>query len=280
MELRSTTNTPVWVGHRIKEAREASGLTQAELARRLGLTQTAVSYWEAGKRAPGLDDLVGLTEVLHRDPGFFFPDVPSRSQVRALLRATAQQLEHPDLEAALQRLLDEAEALQPPQRRIDVKSTRPQRAAREVLEQAGVKGPPVDVDAVTTLCGARVLYEKFDDALSGLLIALDGWAVVGVNEAHAAARQRFTIGHELGHYVLGHHDRFHIDLGPDAAYGHPPGYDWQSERAANLFAADLLMPGDFLMEALEKSQSTPGLAHQFGVSELAMGYRLLNLGLR
>lgn len=274
------SDTSAWVGRRIKEAREASGLTQGELAGRLGVTQTAVSYWEAGKRAPGLDDIVGLTQALHREPGFFFPDAPDRSQVRALLRATAQQLDHRELDAALQRMLDEAESLEPPIRRIEVTSTRPQRAAREIFDAAGKIDTPIDVELLAEMCGARVLYETFDDALSGLLIALDGWGVIGVNDTHAPVRQRFTVGHELGHYVLGHHDRFHIDIGPDASYGHPPGYDWQSERAANDFSAELLMPADLVRAAFDETQSTIKLARRFKVSELALGYRLLNLGLR
>jgi len=79
-----------------------------------------------------------------------------------------------------------------------------------------------------------------------------GWAAIGVNKKHSAVRQRFTIAHELG----------------------------QSERGANDFAAELLMPSDFVRPAFEKSPSVSALAPTFEVSELAMGYRLLNLGLR
>jgi transcriptional regulator with XRE-family HTH domain len=37
-------------------------MTQQELADRLGYTQTAVSYWAAGKRQPDLDDLCRLAD--------------------------------------------------------------------------------------------------------------------------------------------------------------------------------------------------------------------------
>jgi Zn-dependent peptidase ImmA (M78 family)/DNA-binding XRE family transcriptional regulator len=273
-------DTATWVGRRIKEAREAAGLTQADLAAVLGITQTAVSYWEAGKRAPGLDDIVKLTRALHRDAGDFFPDAPSRSRVRALLRATAEQLDHTELDVALQQLLDDAEELEPPTRTIRITSSRPQRAAREVLDQLGRTRLPIPVEQVAEACGAHVLREEFEDALSGVLIALDGWAVIGVNETHAMTRQRFTIGHELGHHLLNHHDRFHIDLGPADAYGTPPGYDWQSERAANDFAAELLMPADLVRAEFDPAIQVPALARTFEVSPLAMSYRLVNLGLR
>jgi Zn-dependent peptidase ImmA (M78 family) len=36
---------------------------------------------------------------------------------------------------------------------------------------------------------------------------------MGVNDVQSEYRQRFTIGHELGHYLLYHHEHFHIDLG-------------------------------------------------------------------
>ena len=83
-----------------------------------------------------------------------------------------------------------------------------------------------------------------------------------------------------GHYLLNHHDRFHIDLGPNAEHGDPPGYDWQSERAADQFAANLLMPSTLVHEAYAEDDSTAPLAHRFKVSESAMGYRLIEFGLR
>ena len=39
----------------LREAREAAGLTQAELARRSGVARSAVSMYERGNRVPGAD---------------------------------------------------------------------------------------------------------------------------------------------------------------------------------------------------------------------------------
>lgn len=45
-------------GRIVKEARRRAGLSQAELATRLGTTQSAVARWEAGRVSPSLDTVV------------------------------------------------------------------------------------------------------------------------------------------------------------------------------------------------------------------------------
>lgn len=55
------------IGQRIKEAREARGWTQQELANRMGYTQAAISYLENGKHTydkPSSRVLMALERVL------------------------------------------------------------------------------------------------------------------------------------------------------------------------------------------------------------------------
>ena len=52
------------VGARIVEARKRRGWQQAELAERLGVKRGRLGSWEKGRTAPGLEDLVLLSEVL------------------------------------------------------------------------------------------------------------------------------------------------------------------------------------------------------------------------
>jgi transcriptional regulator with XRE-family HTH domain len=47
-------------GELIREIRRESGLRQAELARRAGLSRSVVSAYEHGHRQPGVDALAGL----------------------------------------------------------------------------------------------------------------------------------------------------------------------------------------------------------------------------
>ena len=268
-----------WLGKQIRIAREQQGLQQSELAHRLNKTQTAISYWESGKRTPSLNDLLELSDALQQDVSYFFRPV-ERQPIRAVLRATTAQLEHRELDRVLQELVDEAESMPLPRREIKVSTSRPTRAAQELLMLEHTQEPPIDVERIAGRCGVRIVKRQLDDALSGLLLVLDEVAVIGVNDTQHKYRQRFTIGHELGHYLLDHHDRFHIDIGPNVEHGDPPGYDWQSERAANQFAANLLMPSALVHETYTENDSTTQLAQRFEVSELAMGYRLIELGLR
>ena len=48
----------------IKKLREEKGITQAELATRLGITQSAVAQWEKGITKPAIDKLLKIAEYL------------------------------------------------------------------------------------------------------------------------------------------------------------------------------------------------------------------------
>ncbi len=51
------------IGSRIKEVRERNGLTQAELAKKLGLTRSGVNAWEMGISIPSAQYLIGLSKL-------------------------------------------------------------------------------------------------------------------------------------------------------------------------------------------------------------------------
>lgn len=50
---------------RIKELREAMGLTRVQLADRLGVSVVAVRKWELGMAKPNADKLPALADLLH-----------------------------------------------------------------------------------------------------------------------------------------------------------------------------------------------------------------------
>jgi Zn-dependent peptidase ImmA (M78 family) len=161
------------------------------------------------------------------------------------------------------------------------------KAAESLLLQNGVKGPPVPIERIAKSLSVRVEYAPLDDELSGLAHIRDGVRVVGINRLHARNRQRFTLAHELGHVCLHgpeleravHVDRGSLRRDALAAAGVDP-----IEIESNAFAAELLMPIDFLVTALEgrsvdleDDTAVKELAKRFRVSDAAMRYRLVSL---
>ncbi|WP_278439530.1 helix-turn-helix transcriptional regulator [Pseudomonas oryzihabitans] len=50
----------------LKETRKRVGLTQAELAASVGVTQGAIAHYENGRREPGLDECRRILKALNR----------------------------------------------------------------------------------------------------------------------------------------------------------------------------------------------------------------------
>lgn len=48
--------------------RKAKRLTQSELGQRLGVTKTAISYWENGKRELSAENFISICKALDADP--------------------------------------------------------------------------------------------------------------------------------------------------------------------------------------------------------------------
>lgn len=60
--------------NRLRQARERLGLTQGELAKRLGCTKSAIGNYENGVSSPKEEILLKLFDVLEVDPNFLFQD--------------------------------------------------------------------------------------------------------------------------------------------------------------------------------------------------------------
>ena len=59
-------------GNFIKERRQKMGLTQEEVAKKLGISQVAYGRYELGLREPKFELLLAVSEVLDFKPGEFF----------------------------------------------------------------------------------------------------------------------------------------------------------------------------------------------------------------
>ncbi len=161
------------------------------------------------------------------------------------------------------------------------------RKARQALDELGYE-IPVDVEAVAKAYGVTVVRQELEDSISGVLQIKDGHGIIVVNAAHHPNRQRFSIAHELGHYLLHREDgSVFVDRSPvffrDRASS--SGIRHQ-EVDANAFAAELLMPEEDLEAQLNgrpidafDEVSVRRLAAHFGVSAQALTIRLTRLDL-
>lgn len=138
---------------------------------------------------------------------------------------------------------------------------------------------PVDVKKIASSLGIHVRPDPFM-SVSGSIDVASGTPIIKYNPSEAHVRQRFTIAHEIGHFALGHLAGS-TKMYRDEAVNFSSGAKSPEEREANSFAAKLLMPNSVVHFAVteKKITSVEKLADIFGVSQVAMKYRLINLGL-
>ena len=142
-----------------------------------------------------------------------------------------------------------------------------------------------DVEDMTAAPGCPSVGS--DQSISGLLLPSRGEIWVNAVEARQwPPRRRFTIGHELGHWVL-HQDaqtslfcRHGSVTEPDGVAGGGTSADERPpldpiEEQANWFAASLLMPADLVrFHYTETGGDFDRLCSIFRCSGAAMGRRL------
>lgn len=137
-------------------------------------------------------------------------------------------------------------------------------------------GLPVKVVPIAKDLGLKVYYAtNFSDEISGLIkqdkTAPNGYGIF-VNKNHAPTRRRFTIAHEIAHYVL-HEDKIGDGISDDMLYR--SNLSNRIEAQANQLAADILMPWSLLSDELNPPEaSVSSLSKKFEVSESAMSIRL------
>lgn len=140
---------------------------------------------------------------------------------------------------------------------------------------------PVEPEQIARKIGIRVVPEfQIESGVSGIISMEDGKPVIRYDMTDAPVRQRFTIAHEIGHYVGGHLKSLNACFRDTRKSFSTGQTDWR-EAEANNFAAELLVPAKWLKYVIaeKKIHDVTRLANLFNVSEAAMGYRLKNLGI-
>jgi Zn-dependent peptidase ImmA (M78 family) len=128
--------------------------------------------------------------------------------------------------------------------------------ARRLVEKYGLE-PPIDIEhLVSKYADLKFADIPFDgaDGISLNLKVIGKTTRVIVNQNMPAARQRFTMAHELGHVIIPWHVGTIIDhLDPEKAG--ETGHYWEVEEEANTFGAALLMPQNFIDELVAEENN-------------------------
>lgn len=136
---------------------------------------------------------------------------------------------------------------------------------------------PVRVGALAKELGLRVVLATLPMNISGLIQPDEGGGfVIKVNRFESKERQRFTIAHEIAHYLL-HRDRINSGIVDSVLYRSKLSSRLEAE--ANKLAAEIIMPARVLREELNRfggripEDAIAELAVRFGVSKQAMAIR-------
>lgn len=155
----------------------------------------------------------------------------------------------------------------------------PRDVARRVLGEYFDKHPPISlpvpIDKIAEANGFEIIpLDSLDKNHRAILQILpeENRKLIGLNTRYRRHNHRFSIGHELGHYFLGH------PVEDDSSDEEVIVFD----READEFSAELLIPLAQLKDALTKLKDVKALARLFDVSEEALwrkidGQHLLSL---
>lgn len=132
---------------------------------------------------------------------------------------------------------------------------------------------PVRLPDLAKALGVSVKAATLAPGISGEIRPVGDGFVIRINRHDHPKRQRFTVAHELAHFLL-HKDDIGMGIEDDVLYR--SNLSDRREHQANRLAADILMPENLLAEAREAAEEKGVgdvalyLADIFGVSEAAM----------
>lgn len=280
---REAVVTQADLGRRIADARMEVGMTQADLAARIGLERTALVRIESGERKVSATELVAIAGILDRAVDWFFAESPAAvvsrrcdPAVGGFSRTLDRALENAARDVAFledRRLLPSAER---PVRKAPESFEDAENLARSVRAEAGQpEGPLLDLQTVAEGLGLLGFSLALGaDAGDAAYVEVGNLGVAVINGTTDPGRRRFSLAHELGHHLTG-----------DAYEPSPRLGASDTERMFNAFAAHLLMPRSSVLSIWDEfSARSPrlaaiGVAVRFSVSWTAACNQLKNLGL-
>ncbi len=264
-------------GERVKQARELRGLTQTQLAKRIGKDQSAIARIERGSFQPSDEVLEAIAIQTGFPPAFFRreprTDFPSGSlQFRARRMSAGQRTQaYQYAKTVWENAQELAKGVNEIPVRLPRLTSDPETAAAVTRSELGLP-PDTPVKHVMNTVergGALVI------AVPVPLVKWDAYCVWAGDEAEKPVvvvaseapgdRLRLSVAHELGHLVM------HRSL---------KGELKTIDREANRFAAEFLMPEAAMREELIPPLTLTSLSElkpRWGVSIQALARRAHDL---
>lgn len=291
-----------WLLERLRRARQDRGLTQADVAERLGIARTSVVALEGGERRLRPEEMVALAELYDQRLDELLRPIEPPRELAAQFRETVGRMpEGDDLRQAtvalqqlaedyveLERLLDSSlpTSFPSPQSLPTDPVAGAERLANEERGRLHLGDGPLPHlrELLETDVGLRVFSIPLPSRFGGLF-AYDEHlgACVAMNSRQRWERQRYSLAHEFAHFLT-RRDRAEVTV-VIASYRRVPA----SERFADAFAQRLLMPTGGVSRRFEAARNasggriTPALllgqADFWQVSAEAMARRLEDLKL-
>ncbi len=288
---------PIALGERLRLARDAAKITQAQAAEAISAARTTLVAIEQGGRRPRLEELQTLAGLYGTTVNALLRRESAKVDLRPRFRRTQDGGSAVEMASALLTDLVKAEVeledwlgvvrgrSAPPERPILPGNVLAQAEedAFELRQWLGIGDAPVhDMVSILELqLGARVFVRRLEAKISGLYAYdNDAGPCVLLNALHPKERRAQTAAHELGHYISTRN-------APDSLYEGSPEQT-REERYANAFARAFLTPARTVKSMFR--DTTAGatnltrrhvivLAHGFGVSREALVRRLEELDL-
>jgi Zn-dependent peptidase ImmA (M78 family)/DNA-binding XRE family transcriptional regulator len=261
-------------------ARESRGISQKELAEKLGTTPGFICKIETENKSLPDATLEKMCKLLNYPPEFFHqegePFMPMSLNYRKRDHVSPKILMPLEAHLNIYRLNIEtlSKKLKLPASNVPVFGVKKVGSEEQVAKQLRKywKLPKGPVDNLTELLEKNgIIVISFDFGTervdSRTILTKDKQPIIVVNKANLADKQRFSLAYELGHLVM------HTET--------QPSFDRDIAHEANMFAAGFLLPENEIKKDFEKGISIPllgELKRKWKVSMIALLYRAADLG--
>lgn len=305
--LKDAEDDKRFCGARLYYVRNQEKFSLNDVAKKIGVSKMAVHLWEQEVNHPSDKNVDKLCEIFNVSRDYFFSTyfiylerVEFREEYLSEIQLSNEEkreiLNESDLKKAVDLKLErffkgynaQSKLVFKPLRQT-LLSEKTEKKAFDVAERKALRlrksigygtAPIANMYAFAERVGVVVIEMNLPDQLPGFQFYVEQIPFVFVSEKLSVLRKRFTIGHELAHFI------FNVKSGytDDAGRGNDKPDSKEAEEAiAHYFAAALLVPASIMFERFgaESKNITRkdliSIEKEYGISCLGLLYRLLKL---